>query len=613
VRVTHVARDRRRAVVLELRILDGLPGAAETVEAETARGRRTRAIMTGTSYRGVRSFVQTGGTTGASRHAALLLFLAAAVILVGQIGRELLQPDDLREVEVAREMWAGGDVVVPHLAGLPFVEKPPGFPALVAASYAVAGGPSVVAARAVAAAFALASVAAVFLLGRRAMGTEAGALAAAALALSARFCRTAHEILLDDALTTTMAFALLAAWTAASTDDVRRKRRAYAMCGLVLGTSFLVKGFVGPVLFGAGALTWLLASRRWDELRHALRPAALVAFAGPPLLWLVPFLARATPDLVHAFFVDNYVGRATGRFPCHVRPAWFYAADLWPEFVPASVFLPFATWSAWCARRRTQGGGPGLFFLCFAAGPAAVLSLSAAKESVYLMPAFPALALLVAWWASPLLDSAATRVRAGVAAFATACLLAATAVVVWADLLGGPTPGVVAAAAAIGGLGGAAWFSWRRADLRETIVAAAAVCAVGWATWFTGALAAYEVSRRSLRRPSEALLRAAGDREVLLYSEGLRDGVRGGLAYYRNRTAPEVEDAAELVRRLLADPSSVALVRGRPCAPTPQSLVDAATALGARLEEVAHVPYASAERLTLFRAVTATPAAGDGR
>ena len=34
-----------------------------------------------------------------------LLLASAIVILIGQIGRELLPPDDLREVEVAREMY----------------------------------------------------------------------------------------------------------------------------------------------------------------------------------------------------------------------------------------------------------------------------------------------------------------------------------------------------------------------------------------------------------------------------------------------------------------------------------------------------------------------------
>ena len=72
----------------------------------------------------------------------LYLLASVIVILIGQAGRELLSPDDLREVEVAREMYVAGDYVIPHLAGLPFVEKPSGFQAVVAAVYNLIGGPS---------------------------------------------------------------------------------------------------------------------------------------------------------------------------------------------------------------------------------------------------------------------------------------------------------------------------------------------------------------------------------------------------------------------------------------------------------------------------------------
>src|SRR5215813_13380595 len=38
----------------------------------------------------------------------------------------LVDPDEGRNAEVAREMAAGGDVIVPHLAGMPYLDKPPG-------------------------------------------------------------------------------------------------------------------------------------------------------------------------------------------------------------------------------------------------------------------------------------------------------------------------------------------------------------------------------------------------------------------------------------------------------------------------------------------------------
>jgi len=554
--------------------------------------------------------------TPSAARAALLLALAALVLVVGQTGRDLLQPDDMREAEVAREMWADGDVVIPRLAGVPFVEKPPAFPAAIASSFELGGGPSVTAGRAVAASFALASIAAVFLLGRRAMGTDGGALAAAALAFAARFCRTAHEILLDGALTATFAFALLAAWTALDADDVPAKRRAYVGCAFCLGIAFLFKGLVGPALFFAGALPYLFATRRWSELRHALRPLSVAAFVVPVAVWLVPFLLRASPDLVRAFFIDNHFGRATGAFGGGVRPFWFYAADVWPSFAPASALLPFAARAAW-REGRTASRSPGLFFLAFAVGPAALLTLADAKASAYLLPAYPALALLCAWWANKELELPRRASRVGVAAFVLALFVLAAGVVVASAVVGGGGFWTIVAAAALGGVGAASWHAWRRDDPHATVAAGAALCALGWTVWFTGPIATEEIRRRTVRPESLALLAAARGREVFLYGDRLRDGVRGALSFYRGRTSLEVGDPRELVDRLLVDADAVAVVEAPNDVDVPRALLDAASARRARIRVESAVAFGPCERLTLIRADAAQgpakDAVGEGR
>src|SRR5262245_57454138 len=116
------------------------------------------------------SAIRAAASLRSSVRTSLLMTFAVLVVCVGQYGRELLPPDDLREAEVAREMWQGRDYVVPHLAGRPFVEKPPGFSAVVALAYGLVGAPSAAAARTVVVVFALATLAAVFLCARMALG-----------------------------------------------------------------------------------------------------------------------------------------------------------------------------------------------------------------------------------------------------------------------------------------------------------------------------------------------------------------------------------------------------------------------------------------------------------
>ena len=59
---------------------------------------------------------------------ALLFVLAAALLLSfwTALRYPLLDPDEGRNAEVAREMAKSGDIVIPHLAGVPYLDKPPG-------------------------------------------------------------------------------------------------------------------------------------------------------------------------------------------------------------------------------------------------------------------------------------------------------------------------------------------------------------------------------------------------------------------------------------------------------------------------------------------------------
>ena len=62
--------------------------------------------------------------------AAGLLLLAAAWVFLGLVGHDPWKFDDATNFGVALDVAERGDVVVPYLAGEPFVERPPLLPAL---------------------------------------------------------------------------------------------------------------------------------------------------------------------------------------------------------------------------------------------------------------------------------------------------------------------------------------------------------------------------------------------------------------------------------------------------------------------------------------------------
>jgi 4-amino-4-deoxy-L-arabinose transferase-like glycosyltransferase len=523
----------------------------------------------------------------ASKDALLVLSLVAGVLFAGHAGRGLVTMDDLREAEVAREIAEGGNYVVPHLAGLPFVEKPPGFPILVALAYRAVGHPSVAAARAVSAAFAALAVAAVFLLGVRTLGRTAALLGVGMFALSPLFCRSSHEILLDNALTATVAWALLFLREGRSSEDARRKRVAYAAAGFLLGLSFLVKGFVGPALLGSGVLLQAVLDPKKGELRQLAHPWTILAFLLPVSLWLIPFLISAPPELLRAFFIDNHLGRFTQAFAGRARPLYFYLQTLGYKLAWAALFLPFAATDAW-RHRKDPRYAPALFFLSFSIGPLVLLSLSRAKEGIYLLPAYPAFALLAAAWIERR-NQALTRSAVAVAWIAVpGCAVAALLALAWTGVLGGMSAPLLLGSAAALTLLVLLARAWVQPDFRRLELCGLGLWGVACLLWVVGPIAAWEDARQEWRPAAARVIQEAGDRKLLLLFP--TDELRGALGFYRRRPALEINDPSDFIDRLGRSPDDLGVITYDDPAGS-SAIVDEARRRNIVLEEWLTIPY----------------------
>jgi 4-amino-4-deoxy-L-arabinose transferase-like glycosyltransferase len=540
------------------------------------------------------------------------MLVSVTAVLAGQLSLGLFSMDDLREAEVAREMLETGDVLIPHLAGRPFVEKPPGFQILVALAFRAGGGPGVAAARLVSAGFALLSVLATYLLGRRIAGALAGALSALLLASSALFCRVAHSVLLDNALVASLAWATCLGWIALDEEDLPRKRRLYAAALGCVSLSFLFKGFVGPAIAGAGFLSALGAMRRWGELRHILHPAPIGAFLGPLCVWMIPFVLRAPGPLLHEFFISNHLGRALDAYDSHGRPFYFYLATLWAKFLPASILLPFAVGAAWKGRAETRGRAP-LYLLFVALGGLLLLSLSRAKDNVYLLPIYPALAVLVGAWAAEFLRGRGPSwpVALGLAG---AALALGAAVGVGASVGKGWAAALTGASIALALGISVGILALQKGDRRTAGVSAAMFLGMAAILCCIPPLSTWYVQSRDPKPALLEIAQAAGDRELLLYRPD--DRLRGGCGFYRGRTALEIPEADAVARRLKENPAALLVV---PLAlkEYPELAAEAGR-LGVTLEEERSIPSAGLNSpVALIRVKTPgrdgrTPLPGEG-
>ena len=107
-----------------------------------------------------------------SRQTAWLLAAAALLLLAFAFdlgGYALLEPDEGRNAEVAREMAESNDYVVPTLNGLPYLDKPALY-FVVGASLMEVLGPTELAARLPSLLFTLGTLALVFWFGMRMSG-----------------------------------------------------------------------------------------------------------------------------------------------------------------------------------------------------------------------------------------------------------------------------------------------------------------------------------------------------------------------------------------------------------------------------------------------------------
>lgn len=334
------------------------------------------------------------------RRSAVAVALLALLLLVPFLGaRQVRNPDEPREAEIAREAAAGDWSVVPELNGEPFLEHPPLFSWMSAAGILAAGEPTDASARAASVAMGVVTVLATWMLAEVLLGAGAG-WTAALLVLAAPYLFLQFRRCLADtglAAFTTLSLALF------FRAYVRRSPADALLAGVAAGLAFLCKGLLGYGIPAVVAGSFLVARRDLGAvLRLRLWLAALAGLGlGAP--WVLALHAAEGTAGLHRFFVWNHFGRF-GADADHAKPVWYHAKLL----VAALPLTPLALAAALgriretgeprgTADRRATDAGPAvarLAGLCWVLAPLLVLSVASGKRTIYLLPLFPGLALL---------------------------------------------------------------------------------------------------------------------------------------------------------------------------------------------------------------------------
>jgi 4-amino-4-deoxy-L-arabinose transferase-like glycosyltransferase len=307
--------------------------------------------------------------------------------------RKLIRTDEGRYAEIAREMALSGDWVTPRSNGLKYFEKPPLQYWATALAFDLFGLHEWCARLWTALTGAL-GIAFTGFAAARLWGARTGFLAAGILSGSLEWAALGHFATLDMSLSASMSGAILAVCLAQSDRAGMRERRAWMITAWGLAAlALLSKGLVALVLPGAALACYMLWELDW-ALARRLHPAAglglLLILSAP---WFIA-VARANPEFLQFFFIHEHLERYLTRVHGRDAPLWYFLPVLAGGIQPWIVALPGALRLG--ARREPGRFQPQRLLLVWAVLTFAFFSVSHSKLASYILPVYPALAILLA-------------------------------------------------------------------------------------------------------------------------------------------------------------------------------------------------------------------------
>lgn len=322
----------------------------------------------------------------------LLIFLLAAAFIFAGLGRlPLLDPDEGRNSEVAKEMQVSGAWLVPSYDGLVYLDKPALYFRAVAVSFTLFGT-SETAARLPSALSGMALLLVVYAFCRRVYNARTAALAVLVLGTTPLFFAFARLVIFDMMLTLFVCAAIFAGYIAEEEEGSARARW-YLVGAAAAAIATVVKGPVGFIVPGLVLIVLNGLNGRRGAWRRFFAPQNLVVFLAIVLGWFFA-LSRRQPDFPYYGLVEESFHRFTTPGFHRTAPVYYFFIVIAGLFFPWSALLPESAVAAW--KTRTTWQRADRLFVVFAVVVVGFFSLSKSKLPGYVLPGVVALGVLVA-------------------------------------------------------------------------------------------------------------------------------------------------------------------------------------------------------------------------
>ncbi|MBU0592116.1 MAG: glycosyltransferase family 39 protein [Gammaproteobacteria bacterium] len=333
-------------------------------------------------------------STRPAQRSLWLLLLAFALIWFSNLDyRHLVKPDEGRYAEIPREMVASGDWTTPRLNDIKYFEKPALQYWATATAYSLFGEHEWTA-RLWSGLTGFAGVLLAFLAGRRLFGADAGLNAALVLGSSFLYIGIGHINTLDMGVTFFMTLGLFGFLLAQHSTATPKENRVWMhITWAALACSVLSKGLIGMALPGAVLVLYTLIQRDWGLWKrlHLLSGLALFLLITAP--WFIA-VSLANPEFFQFFFIHEHFERFLTKTHGRFHPWHYFVPILLLGILPWLILMFESLFKAWKSE-SAQGFQPRRFLLIWALFIYFFFSISSSKLPSYILPIFPALALLI--------------------------------------------------------------------------------------------------------------------------------------------------------------------------------------------------------------------------
>lgn len=338
-----------------------------------------------------------------SRYFFILSIFALLLFFSGIGFKQLWKTDETRVAGISASMARTGNYLMPKLNGEPFLEYPPMYYWTTAVFYKEFGR-SLFTSRLASALCAFGTTLLIFLLSKE-MKFEPFYCFMSGVIISTcgQFWSVANRCVVDMMLCFFIVSAMFCFYkihASLSNNGRVSKNFIWSLLFIVsMGFGVLTKSLIGLAVPSCAIFFWLISECMWKKKVFFKSWIILVTGSAlslvPAAIWLAEIYSKYGFQSAKTIAVVNTIERFSGSYSQHANPIYYYLGKIPEQFLPWTVVLVVIAILMIIRKKKLPLNTDLRFFLCWIIFPFILFATSEGKRPIYLLPLYPALAMLL--------------------------------------------------------------------------------------------------------------------------------------------------------------------------------------------------------------------------